>query len=54
MSGADRRAFQAAMTLKYCQGNARQAEGVFGWGRETIRIKLSQNTVDLSHLHFNV
>ena len=34
MTGAERRAFQAAMTLKYCQGIARLAERVFGWGRE--------------------
>ena len=43
MSGADRRAFQAAMTLKYCQGNARQAEGVFGWGRETVQLGLNEH-----------
>jgi len=42
MSGADRRAFQAAMTLKYCQGNARQAEKVFGWGRETVLLGLNE------------
>ena len=32
MHGAERRAFQAEMTLKYCQGQARQAETLFGWG----------------------
>lgn len=32
MSGAKRRAFQAEITLKYCAGNARRAEEVFGWG----------------------
>jgi hypothetical protein len=42
MSGADRRAFQAAMTLKYCQGNARLAERVFGWGRETVQLGLNE------------
>ena len=30
MSGVERRSFQAAMTLKYCGGNARHAERVFG------------------------
>ena len=30
MSGAKRRSFQAAITLKYCQGSARQAERVLG------------------------
>jgi predicted Fe-S protein YdhL (DUF1289 family) len=34
MTGATRRAFQAEMTLKYCDGNARRAEEVFGWGRQ--------------------
>jgi hypothetical protein len=36
MSGAECRSFQAAMTLKYGGGNARQAERGFGWGRETV------------------
>lgn len=36
--GARRRAFQAAMTEKYCAGNARQAERVFGWGRHTVAL----------------
>lgn len=31
MSGAKRRSFQAAMSLKDCQGNPRQTETVFGW-----------------------
>ena len=38
MSGMERRAFQAAMALKYCGGNARQAERVFGWGRDTVQL----------------
>lgn len=42
MSGAKRRAYQAVMTLKYCQGNARQAERVFGWGRETVLLSLNE------------
>ena len=43
MSGAERRAFQAAMTLKYCQGNARLSERVFGWGRETVQLGLNEH-----------
>jgi len=35
MHGADRRAFQAEMSLKYCEGNVRLTETIFGWGRET-------------------
>src|ERR671911_1693932 len=42
MTGATRRAFQAEMTLKYCEGNARLAEDVFGWGRHTIEVGLGE------------
>ncbi len=36
MSGAGRRMFLAAVCLKLCDGNTRQTEYRFGWGRETI------------------
>ena len=42
MSGAKRRAFLASMCLKYCHGNARKAERVFGWGRKTIQLGLDE------------
>jgi Rhodopirellula transposase DDE domain len=42
MTGSIRRAFQAEMTLKYCQGNPLQAETVFGWGRHTVALGLSE------------
>lgn len=42
MTGASRRAFQAAMTLQYCDGNARRAEEVFGWGRHNIAVGLAE------------
>jgi hypothetical protein len=42
MSGADRRSFQAAMTLKYCRGSARQAERVLGWNRDTVELGLHE------------
>lgn len=42
LKGAERRSFQAQMTLKYCQGNARAAEAVFGWGRETVSLGLAE------------
>jgi hypothetical protein len=38
LTGTERRAFQAAMVLKYCGGDARRAERVFGWGRETVQL----------------
>ena len=43
LSGEERRAFQAAMALKYCEGNARQAERVFGWGREPVQLGLHEH-----------
>jgi hypothetical protein len=42
MPGVERRAFQAAMALKYCGGSARQAERVFGWGRDTVQLGLHE------------
>ncbi len=42
MPGPERRSFQAAMTLKYCRGNPRQAERVFGWNRDTIELGLNE------------
>lgn len=42
MSGAKRRAFQAEMVEKYCAGNARQAERMFGWKREAVEVGLAE------------
>jgi len=42
MTGATRRSFEAAMTLKYCGGEARQAESEFGWGRHTVELGLAE------------
>ena len=42
MKGAERRAFQAAMAVKYCGGSARAAEAVFGWGREAVTLGLHE------------
>jgi len=42
MTGATRRAFQAEMTLKYCEGNAHRAEDIFGWGRHNIAVGLAE------------
>jgi len=36
LKGYERRLFMAEVTLKLCDGNARQAERRFGWGRETV------------------
>ena len=40
--GAERRAFQAAMALKYCAGSPRQAEVVFGWSRRAVELGLHE------------
>ena len=42
MKGAARRAFQAQMCLKYCEGNARYAETLWGWSRHTVELGLSE------------
>jgi hypothetical protein len=36
MRGASRRMFLADVCLKLCDGNTRQAESRFGWGRDTV------------------
>ena len=47
MDGVERRGFQAAMALKYCQGSARLAETVFGWGRQNIEVGLAEKRTGL-------
>lgn len=47
MTGAKRRAFQAEMIVQYCASNARQAERMFGWGRETIELGLAERRTGL-------
>jgi len=39
---AERRAFQAEMAVKYCAGNPRQAEAIFGWSREAVQLGLNE------------
>jgi hypothetical protein len=42
MKRVERRTFQAAMAVKYCDGSARQAEAVFGWSREAVTVGLHE------------
>ncbi len=42
MSGAARRSFQAEICLKYCEGNARKAETILGWGRKNVQLGLEE------------
>ena len=37
-----RRRFQAETALRYCAGSARQAEVVFGWGRDAVATGLGE------------
>jgi len=38
----ERRMFIAEVTIRLCQGNPRQAEEQFGWGRETVKKGLQE------------
>ncbi|BBO83778.1 hypothetical protein DSCO28_66880 [Desulfosarcina ovata subsp. sediminis] len=42
IKGAERRAFQAEISLKYCMGNPRQTEAIFGWNRNTVELGLNE------------
>jgi hypothetical protein len=42
MTGARRRAFQAEIALKYCNGSPRLTESVFGWSRSTVETGLGE------------
>ena len=42
MYGALRRDFQAEICLKYCDGNARKAETILGWGRKNVQLGLEE------------
>ena len=42
MTGSQRHAFEAEMTVKYCGGNPLLAETIFGWGRHTVAVGLAE------------
>src|SRR5215471_1678121 len=50
MTGPNRRAFQAEMALKYCQGNPLLAETIFGWGRRTVEVGLAERRTGITCL----
>jgi hypothetical protein len=50
MTGATRRAFQAEMALKSCEGHARRAKEVFGWGRHTVEGGLADKRTGIACL----
>ena len=47
LTGANRREFQAEMTVKYCRGSARLAETVFGWNRGAVEVGLAEKRTGL-------
>ena len=42
LTGAERRKFEGQVARDYCQGSARKAETVFGWGRVTVQTGLDE------------
>jgi hypothetical protein len=42
LTGFRRRQFQAEVAGQYCQGSARQAEQLFGWGRDAVETGLNE------------
>lgn len=42
LTGFRRRQFQAEVARQYCRGSARQAERIFGWGREAVQTGLHE------------
>jgi hypothetical protein len=46
LRGTERRMFLAEVCLKLCDGNPRQTEHRFGWGRETIAKGLEESEAD--------
>ncbi len=44
LSGAEKRSFSAEITRTFLEGNARQAEVVFGWNRCSVQLGLKEIT----------
>lgn len=42
LTGFKHREYMAEMALKYCDGSARKAESLFGWGRDAVRTGLGE------------
>jgi hypothetical protein len=47
LTGYQRRAFQAEVAIELCDGNPRQAERRFGWGRQTVQTGLHERRTGL-------
>ena len=46
LTGGKRRKFEAQVAINYCQGSARKAETIFGWGRVTVQNGLEELRTD--------
>lgn len=54
LTGFQRRQFQAEVAGQYCQGSARRAEQVFGWGRAAVETGLNEMRTGIRCLdHFS-
>ena len=42
MKGPDKRSFEAAMAQKYCGGDPKLAERIFGWSHKTVELGLHE------------
>lgn len=42
LTGFRRREFQAEVAVRYCDGNARRTERMFGWGRDSVNTGLGE------------
>jgi hypothetical protein len=50
MHGAERRGFQAEMSLKYCRGIPRETEKIFGWNRNSVKLGLHEKRAGITCL----
>lgn len=48
LTGPRRRAFQAQVTLDYLAGQARRAERLFGWSRQTVILGLHERRTGIT------
>lgn len=50
MRGAERRAFQAEISIKYCEGSPRKTETIFGWNRNAVELGLHEKRTGITCL----
>ena len=50
LPGCLRRQFQAEVAERYCDGIARRAEMVFGWGRDAVQLGLQERRTGIRYV----